>query len=62
MKKVHASHYRPHDLVQCQGCDWDFDGHHHTKKETLSKIREHVTSTGHTVHREVGDTTHYNYF
>lgn len=62
MKKMHASKYYPHDLIQCQTCDWGFDGHHHTKKETLDAIRKHVTETGHSAHREYAETTHYNYY
>lgn len=61
-KKIHKSYYRPHDIAQCQICDWEFDGHHNTNAVTLKAINEHVFSTGHNVHRERGEAIHYNLY
>lgn len=41
-----------HKLVQCHDCDWDYS--YYDKKDTTTKIRQHVQETGHTVIYEYG--------
>jgi hypothetical protein len=62
-KQVKVKCYRGiHYHAQCKDCDFGVAVHSgglETRADVREAIRKHVRNTGHSVHLEVGNVTHY---